>query len=307
LSVTGDIGQLHPTLLRRLNAMADGEGYDIWVQDGKRSYAQALEFYRLWKAGKGPIASLTSFHLGNPPDYIWALAADITAITKGGKTIGSARSVFPTHVARKYGLVDSVPSEGWHYQCVEGRNPPWSEPIQVVSILREGMRSEGVKKLQGDLNFVHTPSAPNLVTDGAFGPATMRAVKAYQSAKKLKADGVAGTDTLGSIEWAVIAELVKVNPFFAYPTLQLGAKDNGLTNVFPDLKHPVATLQNALNIACGFEGSNPNRIGADGKFGNGTHYLLGYYQGQEGLDKDHVAGRQVWSALGVDLKTKKRI
>src|SRR4051812_33765837 len=88
-----------------------------------------------------------------------------------------------------------------------------------------------------------------------------------------------------------------VNRFVSYPTLRMGARDSGASGTFPDQPHPVATLQNALNIACGFEGGNLNRIRSDGAFGPGTNYLLGYYQKTHGLGVDFVAGPRTWASL----------
>ena len=58
--------------------------------------------------------------------------------------------------------------------------------------LRNGDKGQEVEKLQLALG--------DLVADGDFGPATEKAVKAYQSSHGLTSDGIAGTKTLTSLE-----------------------------------------------------------------------------------------------------------
>ena len=58
--------------------------------------------------------------------------------------------------------------------------------------LRDGDKGQEVEKLQLALG--------DLVADGDFGPATEKAVKAYQSSHGLTSDGIAGTKTLTSLE-----------------------------------------------------------------------------------------------------------
>jgi len=59
--------------------------------------------------------------------------------------------------------------------------------ISDIGILRKGSKGDGVKLLQEKLG---------LKVDGAFGPATERALRNWQRSKGLIADGVAGPNTL---------------------------------------------------------------------------------------------------------------
>ena len=59
--------------------------------------------------------------------------------------------------------------------------------IEDIGVLRKGSRGEGVKMMQ---------EALGVGADGAFGPGTERALKAWQTANDLKADGIAGPRTL---------------------------------------------------------------------------------------------------------------
>ena len=59
-----------------------------------------------------------------------------------------------------------------------------------MALLKNGSTGELVKKLQAKLG---------LTTDGAFGPGTEKALKAWQQANGLKADGIAGDITLAKL------------------------------------------------------------------------------------------------------------
>ena len=62
------------------------------------------------------------------------------------------------------------------------------------------MTGADVKQLQWLLNEVN---GANLVCDSRFGPATEKAVKAFQRVKGLKVDGKAGRQTITALggEW----------------------------------------------------------------------------------------------------------
>jgi peptidoglycan hydrolase-like protein with peptidoglycan-binding domain len=68
----------------------------------------------------------------------------------------------------------------------------------MVPLLKLGSRGPLVADLQRALNIKLTPS-PRLVTDGAFGPVTDRAVRAFQDQNWLVVDGVAGVCTQNAL------------------------------------------------------------------------------------------------------------
>ena len=59
--------------------------------------------------------------------------------------------------------------------------------VSDIGTLRKGSKGEGVKMMQ---------EALGVGADGAFGPGTERALKAWQAANGLTADGIAGPMTL---------------------------------------------------------------------------------------------------------------
>lgn len=69
-------------------------------------------------------------------------------------------------------------------------------PAPKTDTLKQGSKGTAVKTLQQQLIKLGYLSGN---ADGVYGPKTVAAVKAYQKANKLSADGVAGSKTLGSL------------------------------------------------------------------------------------------------------------
>ncbi len=122
-----------------------------------------------------------------------------------------------------------------------------------MSILRRGMKGVPVKRLQEKLG---------IGADGDFGPATEKAVKAYQAANGLAVDGIAGPDTFTHMG---LFELV---------LLRRGSRGAA-----------VKRLQEGLGI------------GADGIFGGGTEKAVKAFQEKNGLAVDGIAGPETLAAL----------
>jgi g-D-glutamyl-meso-diaminopimelate peptidase len=64
-------------------------------------------------------------------------------------------------------------------------------------ILRRGMRGEDVKMLQSKLESLGYTVGP---IDGIFGAQTERAVRQFQRANNIKADGIVGPQTYEMLE-----------------------------------------------------------------------------------------------------------
>jgi putative chitinase len=62
--------------------------------------------------------------------------------------------------------------------------------VSDIGTLRKGSKGDGVKMMQ---------EALGIGADGAFGPGTERALKAWQTKNGLTADGIAGPNTLGKL------------------------------------------------------------------------------------------------------------
>lgn len=71
--------------------------------------------------------------------------------------------------------------------------------------LKQGSRSLAVLTLQRKLNAI----GAKLYVDGDYGPATMRAVRAYQSSADLVSDGIAGAKTLAALNGEDTTRMLK--------------------------------------------------------------------------------------------------
>jgi hypothetical protein len=84
--------------------------------------------------------------------------------------------------------------------------PPAGEPPQPLpteSIIRPGEEGEQVAALQQALiTLGYEPGEP----DGNYGPATVEAVRSFQTAAGLPADGIAGPTTLSALNEALAAQ-----------------------------------------------------------------------------------------------------
>ncbi len=156
--------------------------------------------------------------------------------------------------------------------------------LAASSTLMFGSRGTAVLQLQQALNALGYDTNG---ADGKFGKGTERAVKAYQQANGLTADGKAGVKTLaqlysgssvsGSTSGTASSEIYTAkNP----NTLQSG--DSG---------SKVTQLQNALKLLGFYTG------GVDGKFGSGTKKAVMQFQRVNGLTVDGLAGTQTQKLL----------
>ena len=141
----------------------------------------------------------------------------------------------------------------------------------MARIQRLGDQGPEVQDLQQKLNTFLIPS-PGLMVDGAFGPNTEAAVKAYQRERGLAVDGVVGRQT-----WSTLAsEVIKT------PLLRGGEAGEG-----------VRMLQNILNARL----STSNQLQLDGVFGRSTRKAVMRYQASVGIDVDGVVGAETWGSL----------
>jgi peptidoglycan hydrolase-like protein with peptidoglycan-binding domain len=122
-----------------------------------------------------------------------------------------------------------------------------------MAILKAGMTGEPVKRLQQRLG---------VPADGQFGPATEKALKAYQQQNNLTSDGIAGPDTFSQMG---LHELVLLMPGTSGET--------------------VKKLQRALGID------------ADGQYGPATAAAVKKYQQEKSLEADGLAGPVTLASL----------
>ena len=139
---------------------------------------------------------------------------------------------------------------------------PSAPPVAGAPVLKAQSRGIDVVTAQELL----TAAGARIDADGVFGPATTAAVRSFQSAKGLQADGVIGARTWGAL-------LV---------TVKEGSRGAA-----------VKALQHQLN-ASGL------RVDTDGVFGRATASAVRSFQSARGLQADGVAGAGTWAGLLAD-------
>jgi peptidoglycan hydrolase-like protein with peptidoglycan-binding domain len=134
-------------------------------------------------------------------------------------------------------------------------------------ILKKGSTDPAVRDLQEALKALGYPPGP---IDGAFGVQTETAVKAFQQAKGITADGIVGKVTWINIDEADQSE----------PVLNIGS--TGL---------PVRRAQKRMSLV-GYDVG-----GVDGRYGPKTQAAVKKLQQQHNISVDGVVGSQTWSVI----------
>ena len=147
-----------------------------------------------------------------------------------------------------------------------------------ASVLREGDSGEAVFELQARLFELGYFTGR---IDGRFGAETTEAVKAFQRANGLGADGVVGSGTknkLNSGSAVTGGQVVTEEPTQSQPSGQLSTLRRG------DQNDAVRVLQQYL-MSYGYLSTTP-----DGQFGSGTERAVKLFQEANGLTADGIAG-----------------
>lgn len=133
--------------------------------------------------------------------------------------------------------------------------------------LQKGSTDPAVRDLQEALKALGYSPGP---IDGVFGATTEAAVKAFQQARGITADG-----NVGKVTWINIDEADQSEPV-------LKAGSTGL---------PVRRAQKRMSLV-GYDVG-----GVDGRYGTATEAAVKKLQQQRGLAVDGVVGRQTWSII----------
>ncbi len=172
---------------------------------------------------------------------------------------------------------------------------PTAEPTATSSALKAGSQGEEVRYVQKRLKELGYLSGS---ADGDFGAATETALKAFQKANGLTADGVAGTRTMTALQSSKAkssssSQEAKTkatdkpkprtytpSPPSTYRYLQLGSTGSDVTK-----------LQKRL-IELGYLSGSAN-----GTYGDDTEAAVRAFQKRNGQWEDGVAGQDTQSAL----------
>jgi peptidoglycan hydrolase-like protein with peptidoglycan-binding domain len=160
-------------------------------------------------------------------------------------------------------------NNGWvtvTYLWTDGGSGTPQLSFPSYSTLRDGSSGPQVSAAQYLLNQAGYDAG---AVDGAFGPNTASAVRAFQQSRGLSVDGVVGPRT-----WTALLSAG------SKPVLRQG--DSGAA---------VERLQRSLTAALG------RTVDADGAFGPNTDDAVRDYQSSRGLSVDGIVGSGTWGAL----------
>jgi peptidoglycan hydrolase-like protein with peptidoglycan-binding domain len=137
----------------------------------------------------------------------------------------------------------------------------------VEPVLKKGSNAPAVRDLQEALSALGHYHG---LIDGAFGDATEAAVKAFQQARKISADGI-----VGKVTWITIDEADQ-----SEPVLRIGS--TGL---------PVRRAQKRMSLV-GFDVG-----GVDARYGPKTQSAVKDLQERFQVTIDGVVGPQTWAII----------
>ena len=155
---------------------------------------------------------------------------------------------------------------------------PHVTPAPTPVLLRVGVRNDLVTRLQIRLKELKYYTGE---IDGQYGPGTEEAVIRFQTQHGLKADGIAGEETLNRA-YDDEAEVFRPTPTPSPTPALLRKGDRGKS---------VSVMQERLKELGYYNGN------VDGDFGGGTEEALRLFQSQNGLDVDGVAATMTFSLL----------
>lgn len=159
--------------------------------------------------------------------------------------------------------------------------PPYpGEPLRVGSVGHEIMLLQScLRQIAGSYPYI-----PEVTPDGIYGPATEEAVRAFQVAFNLFADGI-----VGRITWNKIFEICSGldEGITSYPGTPLRIEDRS---------ENVRFIQNLINNIAQFY-PNVSYLLPDGYFGPVTERVVRQFQTDFGLTPDGIIGPETWNKI----------
>lgn len=176
---------------------------------------------------------------------------------------------------------------------IEGQPPtPEVPPTETTppfpgTTLQVGSSGSSVMLMQTSLNAIAKvySAIPTLVPDGAFGPLTETAVRAFQRLFGLTVDGKIGRTTWYKILEVYGSLTAGSTPAFPGTNLTIGSRGSD-----------VLTMQRMLSDISRIFPSVPG-LTADGIFGTGTAASVRAFQSLFGLTADGVIGLNTWNKV----------
>lgn len=189
-------------------------------------------------------------------------------------------------------FMPSIRSIALSIVLVIGAVAPGLAQAPARSILRVGSQGTDVTELQSTLKLLGYYAG---AVNGVFEESTGQAVKRFQAAAGISADGVVGSETWNRL--FPTSEPVAVNPAPRQPApVESRRPEPAPTGEFPILRRgargeAVRGLQSRLRAIGVYSGE------IDGVFGPGTEEAVKAAQSKFGLEADGIVGGATWGAI----------
>ncbi len=235
-----------------------------------------------YKPPQPPTEQLPVLREGSRGDAVKALQEQLKTL---GYNIGNVDGIFGPGTTAAVKLFQSdngltpdgiVGQRTW--EALAKAQKPQPEPTpESLGVIKEGSTGNAVTILQEKLKLLGY--FPGSVT-GSFGPETTNAVKAFQRANGLTADGIVGLNT-----WTLLFRLTSTTvpqppTPVTYPTIRYGATGEA-----------VSRLQKILSSLLYYDGT------ISGVFDFDTYVSVKKFQDANRLTPDGVVGKNTWYAL----------
>jgi peptidoglycan hydrolase-like protein with peptidoglycan-binding domain len=160
-----------------------------------------------------------------------------------------------------------------------------SIPLVAGATFHPGDRGTQIAAIQQAL----VNNGSSIMADGDYGPGTQAAVRQFQSAHGLEADGIVGAQTYEALMGTVMPENI---------SSQYG-QGNGapLQNAPKVMSFPIVTADNEIRVIQQSLANAGYAVDTDGVFGVGTEQAVRRFQASRGLDADGVVGPATFYAL----------
>ncbi|QMU77777.1 hypothetical protein GXW83_20870 [Streptacidiphilus sp. PB12-B1b] len=194
----------------------------------------------------------------------------------GAATLAAVKTYQSAHSLSADGIVGPLTKAELDHTSTSAPGSIALTSAQCPTDIAEGEKDGCVTELQQLLN----DAGAGLSVDGDFGAGTLAAVKAYQSAHGLTADGVVGPATKAALLGQAAPAAVPLTSAKCPADISEGEVDGCVTE-----------LQELLN-------QHGAGLSVDGDFGAGTLAAVKSYQSAHGLAADGIVGPNTKASLG---------
>lgn len=170
--------------------------------------------------------------------------------------------------------------------------------LEYPEALQEGDAGEGVLILQQMLNLLseYYETVPSVSSDGVYGPATTRAVSAFQRVYGLPVDGVVGPLTWESMYNAIKGIYIAAGRSAEFSTNPTSVQYPGIPLSVGARGNAVLTLQNHINdVVPVFANALP--VNTTGNFGTNTRNAVMELQNRLNLPQNGTVDENTWNGI----------